>query len=53
MARETPSPSAAAAAAPGAELGIDAERRESPLFQMQEHGEGTDQRVLGRATVEW
>ena len=35
------------------ELGIDAERRESPLFQMQEQGGGTDQRVLGRATVEW
>ena len=35
------------------ELGIDAERRESPLFQMQEQGRGTDQRVLGRATVEW
>ena len=35
------------------QLGIDAERRESPLFQMQEQGGGTDQRVLGRATVEW
>ena len=35
------------------ELGIDAERRESALFQMQEQGGGSDQRVLGRATVEW
>ena len=35
------------------ELGIDAERRESPLFQMQEQGAGTDQRVLGRASVQW
>ena len=35
------------------QLGVDAERRESPLFQMQEQGTGTDQRVLGRATVQW
>ena len=35
------------------ELGVDAERRESPLFQMQQQGAGTDQRVLGRATVQW
>ena len=35
------------------ELGVDAERRESPLFQMQEQSGGTDQRVLGRATVQW
>ena len=35
------------------EVGIDAERRESPLFQMQEQAGGTDQRVLGRATVQW
>ena len=35
------------------QLGIDAERRESPLFQMEEQGAGTDQRVLGRATVQW
>ena len=34
-------------------LGIDAERRESPLFQMHEQGGGTDQRLLWRATVEW
>ena len=35
------------------QLGVDAERRESPLFQMQEESGGTDQRVLGRATVQW
>ena len=35
------------------QLGIDAERRESPLFQMQEQGAGTDQRILGRASVQW
>ena len=35
------------------ELGIDAERRESPVFQMQEQAGGTDQRVLGHATVQW
>ena len=35
------------------ELGIDAERRESPVFQLQEQAGGTDQRVLGRATVQW
>ena len=35
------------------ELGIDAERRESPLFRMHEQGTGSDQRVLGRATVQW
>ncbi len=35
------------------QLGVDAERRESPLFQMQEQGGSTDQRVLGRATVQW
>ena len=34
------------------QLGVDAERRESPLFQMQEQGSGSDQRVLGRATVQ-
>ena len=34
------------------ELGIDAERRESPLFRMDEQGTGSDQRVLGRATVQ-
>ena len=35
------------------ELGIDAERRESPMFQMQEHTGGADQRVIGRANVGW
>ena len=35
------------------QLGIDAERRESPVFQMQEQGGSSDQRVLGRATVQW
>ena len=35
------------------ELGIDAERRESPVFHLQEQAGGTDQRVLGRATVQW
>ena len=35
------------------ELGIDAERRESPVFHLQEGSAGTDQRVLGRATVQW
>ena len=35
------------------QIGVDAERRESALFQMQEQGAGTDQRVLGRATVQW
>ena len=35
------------------QLGVDAEHRESPLFQMREQSGGTDQRVLGRATVQW
>ena len=35
------------------QLGVDAERRESPMFQMQEQGARTDQRVLGHATVQW
>ena len=35
------------------ELGIDAERRENPVFHLQEGSAGTDQRVLGRATVQW
>ena len=35
------------------QIGVDAERRESALVQMQEPGAGTDQRVLGRATVQW
>ena len=35
------------------QLGIDAERRESPVFHLQEGSRGTEQRVLGRATVQW
>ena len=35
------------------QLGVDAERRESPAFQIQEQSGGTDQRVLGRATMQW
>ncbi len=35
------------------ELGSDAERRESPVFHLQEACGGTDQHVLGRATVQW
>ena len=35
------------------ELGIDAERRQSPVFHLQEQSGDTDQRVLGRATVQW
>ena len=34
-------------------LGIDAERRESPVFHLQEGSPGTDQRVLGHATMQW
>ena len=35
------------------QLGVDAERRESPVFHLQEGSRGTDQRVLGRATMQW
>ena len=35
------------------QLGIDAERRESPMLHLQEESGDTDQRVLGRATVQW
>ena len=35
------------------QLGIDAERRESPIFHLQEGAGGTDQRALGQATVRW
>ena len=35
------------------QLGVDAERRESPVFHLQKESRGTDQRVLGRATVQW
>lgn len=35
------------------QLGVEAERRESPMFGLQERAGGTDQRVLGHATIEW
>jgi len=35
------------------QLGIDAERRESPVFHRQEGSRGADQRVLGHARVQW
>ena len=35
------------------QLGIDAERRESPMVHLQEQAGGTDRRELGRATVQW
>ena len=35
------------------QLGVDAERRESPMFHLQEQSGGTDQRALGHATVQW
>ena len=35
------------------QLGIDAERRESPMFHRQEGSRGADQRVLGHASVQW
>ena len=35
------------------QLGIDAERRESPMLHLQVEPAGTDQRVLGRTTVQW
>ena len=35
------------------EIGVDAERRESPMFHLQEGSNGTDQPVLGGATVQW
>ena len=35
------------------QLGIDAERRSSPVFHLRETAGGTDQRVLGHATVQW
>ena len=35
------------------QLGVDAERRESPIFHLQEQSGGTDQRILGHATVQW
>ena len=35
------------------QLGIDAERRQTPIFHPRERSQGTDQRVLGRASVQW
>ena len=35
------------------QVGVDAERRESPIFHLQEHRGGTDRRVLGHASVRW
>ena len=35
------------------EIGIDAERRQIPAFLLQDGAGSSDQRVLGRATVEW
>ena len=35
------------------QLSVDAERRESAIFHLQEQSGGTDQRVLGHATVQW
>ena len=35
------------------ELGIDAERHESPVSHLQKGSGGADQRVLGRATIQW
>ena len=35
------------------QLGIDAERRENPTFHLREKTGDSDQRVVGRATVEW
>ena len=35
------------------QLGIDADQRKSPAFQLQEGATATEQRVLGRATVQW
>ena len=35
------------------QLGVEAERRVSPVFQMREASGAADQRVLGRATVQW
>ena len=35
------------------QLGVDAERRVSPVFQLREASGAANQRVLGRATVQW
>ena len=34
-------------------IGTEAEQRHVPTFLLQDAGDGRDQRVLGRATVEW
>ena len=35
------------------QIGVEAERRQIPAFLLQDGATGRDQRVLGRATVEW
>ena len=35
------------------QIGIEAEQRQVPAFLLQDGGGSRDQRVLGRATVEW
>ena len=35
------------------QIGIEAEQRQVPAFLLQDGAGGRDQRVLGRATVEW
>ena len=35
------------------ELGVDAERRETPIFQNPKGADETQNRILGRATVRW
>ena len=35
------------------QLGVDAERRVSPVFQMRETSGAANQRVLGTASVQW
>ena len=35
------------------QLGVDAERRVSPVFQMHDDSGAADQRILGTASVQW
>ena len=35
------------------QIGIEAEQRHVPAFLLQDASDGRDQRVLGRATIEW
>ena len=35
------------------QLGVDAERRVSPVFQMREGAGAAEQRVLGTASMQW